>query len=199
MPDPKIILILLFVVASNPWAASNAYADGLKDVKPPLSVPFPWGWVGILFLGLSVIIFYLLLRKRLRTKTAQATIQPQILKHPWEAALERLMNLKQMNWPAQGKLKDYYVELSLIVRQYIEDRFNIHAKEMTTEEFLKSLKDSQALTLKAKTMLKDFLSSSDLVKFAKYGPSAEEVETAWDSAKSFIEQTKGLEPSAQTV
>jgi hypothetical protein len=90
---------------------------------------------------------------------------------------------------------NYYVELSFIIRRYIEDRFDVRAPEMTTEEFLSKVKDMNVLSDEQKALLKNFLSYCDLIKFAKYGSTYEEMEASFESAKKFIGQTKEIEVS----
>ncbi len=66
---------------------------------------------------------------------------------------------------------------------------------MTTEEFLISARDAVELISEHKNLLKEFLLCCDLVKFAKYAPSVDEVNSIFDSAKNFIDQTKENEPT----
>ena len=47
-----------------------------------------------------------------------------------------LNRLRAQGLIEQGQFEDYYVQLSSIVRHYLEDRFHLRAPEMTTEEFL---------------------------------------------------------------
>jgi len=92
--------------------------------------------------------------------------------------------------PGKGEIKKYYYILSDILRKYIEDRFNIKAPEMTTPEFLVYLKDSKELSAQQKEILKDFLVHCDMVKFAKYGPSAKEIDESFDIVIKFVNETK---------
>ena len=92
----------------------------------------------------------------------------------------------------RGLFKDYYSEISAIIRSYLEDRFALNAPEMTTEEFLNSLRDSGSLSTERKEPLKSFLNACDLVKFAKYLPPSSEVEAVFMTAKKFVEETKDV-------
>ena len=107
----------------------------------------------------------------------------------WFDALEELEAIKGAFTQA-GDVKDYYARISDCVRDYIERLFKVNAPEMTTEEFLESLKDSQALPPAEKDLLKQFMSACDLVKFAKYKPTVEEISSVLSSAKKFIEETR---------
>ncbi|MCA9399895.1 MAG: hypothetical protein KC618_09100, partial [Candidatus Omnitrophica bacterium] len=72
---------------------------------------------------------------------------------------------------------------------------SIKASEMTTEEFLLHLRNSDKLTSQHKQILKDFLSSCDLVKFAKHVPGDSEIQDGINAARDLIQQTKPAESS----
>jgi len=105
-------------------------------------------------------------------------------------AYEALAELEKKDFIRQGQTKAYYVELSNIVRHYLENRFNIRAPEMTTEEFLLKVKEDSSLSVEHKGLLRDFLVTSDLVKFAKYQPAKQEASLALASARRLVDQTK---------
>ena len=98
--------------------------------------------------------------------------------------------LARQHYPEEGKFKLFYSGLSDIVRHYLEDQIHIKAPEMTTEEFLNSLKNSSALKFEHKQVLKDFLNGCDMVKFAKYRPDAHDAQANFNLAKKLIEETK---------
>ena len=112
------------------------------------------------------------------------------VKPPYEIAYERLRELAEAHLPEKGKIKEYYIELSGIIRYYLEARFNLRAPEMTTEEFLVKLRTEGELIPEHKNLLREFLLHSDLVKFARYGPSVREIDLSFKSAKRLIDQTK---------
>ena len=75
------------------------------------------------------------------------------------------------------------------MRVYIELRFGLMAPERTTEEFLEEVRRSRSLETRHKALLDDFLSSCDLVKFARYSPTTTEIEDAFNAARDFIQET----------
>ena len=169
------------------------YAEEIRDVRPP--VDFPPNYT-FLFLCLGVLIaaglFHLYKYWSLHTRKKGAA--PAIILSPWDAAFQRLNELRRKDLPGLGKTKEYFSELSFITRLYIEERFNIRAPDMTTEEFLLSLKRSPQLNERQKDLLKDFLNSCDMVKFAKYGPTESEIENSFQFVKKFIDETKEVPP-----
>jgi hypothetical protein len=104
-------------------------------------------------------------------------------------ALEALRKLRESDLLATGQIKAFYIELSEIVRRYIEGRYFVPALELTTGELMDDLKQV-TLEPDARDMLRDLLELSDLVKFAKYAPATEEHERALQLAESFVETTK---------
>ncbi|NIP95469.1 MAG: hypothetical protein GWO24_19305 [Akkermansiaceae bacterium] len=97
--------------------------------------------------------------------------------------------------PGKGEMKPFYQRISDILRHYIENRFGLHAPERTTEEFLGELGSGQALDPAHKPLLGKFLSHCDLVKFAEYQPSRDDIQSTFDSCKDFILETKDTAPS----
>ena len=83
--------------------------------------------------------------------------------------------------------------ISDILRHYIEHRFDLRAPERTTEEFLIELQYTDALSESDKGDLGEFLTHCDMVKFAKYSPTTEQIQQTFDLVKSFIEKTKSDE------
>lgn len=191
-----IVLILLLFSVGNVFAQET---PDIRDIHPPVNFPFnflPLIIIGvILFIAalIFLIIFFLKKRKKKKIET------PQIMKSAYEIACEALQTLKAKNLPSQGKIKQYYVELSDIVRHYIENQLSIRAPEMTTEEFLFHLKDSGGLSLAHKDLLKAFLNQCDMVKFARYGPSQAEIEESFIRAKRFIDEAKTIVTTPKEV
>ena len=164
----------------------------MRDIKGPVGLPVLINrylfLAGVLFfVALGVCAGYLL--KKNKEKQA-------IPKKPaHEIAYEQLEELRLKDYIRQGKIKEYYTEVSDIIRHYLENRFALRAPEMTTEEFLESARDAAALISEHKNLLKEFLLCSDLVKFARYAPSADEVNAIFDSAKHFVDETKENDPA----
>ena len=114
-------------------------------------------------------------------------------------AYQALERLKAKDLPRFGKIKEYYIELSDIVRRYMENRFSFRAPEMTTEEFLYFLRESDRLKGAHKNLLKQFLNHCDLVKFAKYGPTGQEIDGSFNFAKKLVDETKDIAEQTEKV
>ena len=75
----------------------------------------------------------------------------------------------------------------------------MRAPELTTEEFLEDLRDSDVLVQSHKDLLKEFLQHCDLVKFAEHMPATSEIQQAFDACKRFILETQALAPRTNAV
>ena len=163
----------------------------LKDVSPPIDYPFPLAVV--LLTGLALLCFFILLiflLSKIRKKKIKIPNVPKIT--PWDKAYEELKRLELSDLLTQGLLNQYYSILSGIIRSYFEERFNIRAPEMTTEEFLISLKTSKELNEFQKETLKNFMTSCDMVKFAKYTPDVSEAHKSLQLARKIVDETKRI-------
>ncbi|MBY0400858.1 BatD family protein, partial [Myxococcota bacterium] len=110
----------------------------------------------------------------------------------YEIARGELDSLLAKGRPAAETLDAFYVELSLIVRRYLENRFALRSPELTTEEFLGEMGRSPDLARSHQQLLRDFLVQADLVKFAGYRPEAAIVGQSIAAAERFLEDTRDL-------
>jgi hypothetical protein len=161
--------------------------DDLASFAEPLDLPRSYAWVGwVIGCGgilLAVAVFAL---SRIRRSTVRAT-ERQLT--PRELALQRLDELWR-DEATRSEVKDFYVHLTDIVRQYIEGTTEIHAPERTTEEFLREIGAGKTFSLEERQRFRDFLEAADLVKFAAHRPGAEDMEDAYSRARRFV----GVEP-----
>ncbi len=165
----------------------------IRDIAGPVSMPRPDHTrlmigllAGVLVLGL--ISGAIMLRKRGRSH-ARAVAR----KSAHEIAREELAALIAEDLPGRGMIKQFYQRLSGILRHYIENRFSLRAPELTTEEFLEQLRNTDQLGIDHKNLLRDFLQHCDLVKFAALAPATSEIQQTFDACKRFIEETMVVE------
>ena len=180
----NLFLSFYFILLETPCALS-AEESNLRDIKGPIAGGHDFFLiVAIVFLliFLTGALFYALLRKKKNLRL------PSPLPH--EVAYEALQTLGRREFIKQGKVQEYYVELSKIIRRYLEHRFSSHISEMTTEECLLTIQDKKEFSSEERIRLNDFLSHCDLVKFAGYIPSSEEMEWSFKEGQKIIDQTK---------
>jgi hypothetical protein len=153
---------------------------------PDPTVPLIIGIAAFLALGGGTALFLYL--KYFRKRREQISTVPA-----HELAYGRLAALVEQDLIGKGEVKLFHFVISDILRRYIEDRFRLHAPEQTTEEFLADLKDRDLFDGNQKTLLKEFLSHCDLVKFAEHAPQAAEIQRTFDTCRDFIQATEDRE------
>lgn len=172
----------------NPLAAAGAATNGLRDIKPPVDIPNPWFWVWLALSALALAGFLFWVWKRWQKK---AEVPPA-------PALPAHMRAKQKLQEALALIaqpKEFCILVSDTIRWYVEERFNFHAPERTTEEFLYELQETDLLLPDQKESLSEFLKRCDLVKFARYEPVEPELHDLHGAAMRLVEETEPILPS----
>ena len=136
-------------------------------------------------------IYWFVIKKRKTTEDAPTyrTLPP------YEEALLKLNELDEKLLWQNNKIKEYYSELTEIIRGYIERELKVPALENTTDEVLEMIQDfknSDTIETSKETIakLKDLLREADLVKFAKSKPLAIEIEDDRRDAEHIIGNLK---------
>ena len=172
----------------------------IRDIKKPIEVELSWldyvkmhyqkVLIGLLILLVIFVLYKFLMREKTEVvvvEKAKPKIAPHII------ALKKLYDLNGKKLWQKNKVKMYYTDLSEIVREYIENRFNVPALEQTTIEIISSIQHKSEINSDQKAALKDLLQLSDMVKFAKFKTLADENSKMYESALNFIEVTKQIE------
>lgn len=173
----------LLLPAPSPASNSVAQLD-IRPVKAPVAIPSGWAWLwwtlGALVLAAAAYWLWRYWQKKRRQPT------PEIIIPPHRRARERLRGaLALLDQP-----EPFCVLVSDVIRQYLEERFELHAPDRTTEEFLSELQFNPVLTPTQKLSLGDFLGRCDLVKFARYDPTQAELKALYDAAMRLVDETE---------
>ena len=104
---------------------------------------------------------------------------------PIERAWAELDRLLKKGLPGRGRYKDFYVELTMVVRRYVQRKYGIRAPHLTTEEFLHECGASEGRICDT-AALRKFLESADMVKFAGVEATPEMADDATDSARGYL-------------
>lgn len=113
----------------------------------------------------------------------------------YEIARARLDALLGRDVPQDAAgIEAFFVEISAVIRRYLEDRFELRAPELTTEEFLAVAGNSGALSHDHQSLLRDFLRQADLVKFAGVEASEKDIRRSAELAVRFLEETRENAP-----
>lgn len=174
----------------------------IYDIKQPISVSYTfldwlkdnWYWIVFPLLGIALLIGLIwYLRKKPKVEPVVQVSKPTI--PPDVTALKQLKELKDKKLWQQEEVKQYHIELSDIVREYLEKRYAIKTHEKTTDEIFAGLKRI-AITDENKSKLKHILVLADLVKFAKEKPLPAENEESLEIAIDFVVATKQTDKPA---
>jgi len=181
-----------------PFEVASVVPQGAGDeLKPargrlePLREPgAAWPWIVALLVAALVaapLAYRYIAAARVRERRRTA----------YEVARSRLDALLARGIPAEPQAIDaFFVELTAIIRRYLEDHFELRAPELTTEEFLNVASGSPDLNEDHQRFLRDFLRRADMVKFARFIPSSADIESAASAASRFLDQTRAATHAA---
>lgn len=177
-----------------------AQTDSLKNIAPIKEIireEKNWKdymWIYIVF-GVIVLIGVILwflpkIIGRKEGKSIEKKSAP-IVRPAHEISLEKLHKLQKEKIWKQGRVKEFQSELTYILREYLENRYNINALEQTTGEIVDSL---QKIKIKTEDIeiIKNILQIADMVKFAKAKPEEDINQKFLDDTIDFVERTKEI-------
>jgi hypothetical protein len=178
--------------------STRTSAKSIRDIMAPFKI-YPsrkliLQWVALVLLSIGIIAFAVWVIRYVNLKIKLARMSPK------ERALYELEQLIKESLISKGKIKDFYLELTMIVRRYIERAHKIKAPELTTEEFLQAITKNPHFSKAVVEKLKAFLETSDLVKFAAYRPDQKIIDDSLRTAEDYIktdEATAAEEKRAQ--
>jgi len=187
MAETEALLLTVHTIAVDTTLA-------IKDIKEPLSAPITFmemlPYIVIALLVFGVIIGSIFLIRYLNNRKKPKPLVRQKPKMPAHVlALQALENLWQKKLYQAGYIKQYYSELTDIVRIYIEDRWDIAAMEMVSSEIIAAL-SSLAIPAETTRKLEQVLRLADMVKFAKSNPLADESSASYQHIVDFVQATK---------
>lgn len=215
----------LFYIAPLPFVSGDdtVWSDGLTlnvvqpfemdttdmaitDIKGVYKAPvwwwgiFRWVLLAVLLAGVGVAGYYLityLQRRKLEEAGNEVVTEP--LRPADEVALEKLDAIKEKKIWQQGQVKEYYTQLTDVVREYIACRFEVSSVEQTSDETLRDIRPLLSERKDLYDQLRKMLTLADLVKFAKWSTTPDENELSLRNAYTFVKETtiKSLEDGAE--
>ena len=138
-------------------------------------------WVVLLVLILLGFVGLIFLKKQ---KVRALTLQERSLKA-----------IREMDF-IHTKPEEFYVKLSDILRGYIEETYEIKALEMSGTEFVNRIRFSKVFSEDEKIKLKNFVDTSELIKFAKADATQDMMKNAAQSAVVFVNSMKQQEEAS---
>lgn len=180
------------IVVETTLAGQGAAIEAPGEPFGPRSMRW-WYVLGGVLLGTLLLALWSLRSSVRRTQPAEVALPPHVKA---QRALARLRNLPRTT---AAQVEAFYVEVSDVLRTYLEERFGLHAPERTTEEFLRELEGGDRLAREHRTGLERFLSQCDLVKFAAVVPGEAEHLAVFRLAEGFVESTRADRVPARTA
>jgi len=157
--------------------------NGLHDIKPPVEI-FDWlkfslQCLAVLALVVAAYFLWKWWKKRQANRPAAKPVPP----------FTRVLNRLRESRRFLADPKIFCTEVSDAIRVYLEEEFHLPASERTTEEFLQEAMASPALHEDSRSLLEQFLTQCDLVKFARMEPSTDELEVILSKSTQFVEES----------
>lgn len=167
--------------------------DKFFPPHPHMELPFAWSdWRGVTYATISLILLlaiaFALFDRARKGKPIVRIIRRVKKLPPHEVAISEINRIKTARMWAEEDSKEYYTLLTDALRNYIQERYNFSAMEMTSGEIIQHLlevSDEQALQ-----ELKEIFRTADLVKFAKWSTFMGENDANLVAAMEYINQTK---------
>ena len=164
-------------------------ATEIRDIKPPRKAPRdltkPALYAAGVFAGFVILI--LLVVWIVRRRRAKEFVEPA--EPPYEKAMRRLGAAKKLPRETHEEMKEYYVVLSAIVRDYLDGRFMIPAPLLTTRQLEHFIEQEPSRAPFEAQGILNVLGGADFVKFARYMPDDEIAAADFETVKSFIQKT----------
>lgn len=171
--------------------------EDIKDLKDIFDVPLTFREVlpyilAALLAGVLIFLGIKYGRKLRKNEPLLGIKKPELPPHI--VALKALEELKKKKLWENNHVKEYYSELTDIVRLYIEKAMAVNAMEMTTDEIKNELIRIK-LSEELRKQLIGVLTLADLVKFAKHQPISFDHESCYNKCLDFVKETA---PKMQT-
>jgi hypothetical protein len=155
--------------------------DEIEDIRPPISGP-PALWIVAL---LAILLLLAIVAYFLWPNPKAVVARPPL---PKEQARKRLERAKARI--SADSSYDFSIEISDILRSFIEQQFGIRAVRQTTIEFLNEASQTSHFDLSHQERLRHFLHTCDAIKFARAAAGKAESEALFEQASAFVEEVK---------
>jgi len=170
----------------------------MRDIKPPMSIPFQMtAWLYWVLGAIAVLIIVILAAvfwKRPKQEL-EAPAEPIIPADVW--ALGELRKLRLGPLLRDKASKQLSIAVSEIIRTYMERRYGMNAMDMTTEEIMTALEETE-IAKEIDAEFGEFFSITDLIKFAKYLPPDGSLIDILDQAEKIVQETKSAKTLAES-
>jgi hypothetical protein len=161
--------------------ATSKAPEEIEDIRPPIAGP-PALWLVLLLASLLVLaIIAYFLWPNPKAKVVRPPLPKEIARTRLEKAKARI---------STDSSYEFSVEVSDILRSFIEQQFGIKAVRQTTIEFLTEAAKTSHFDLAHQEILRHFLDACDAIKFARVPAGKAESEALFEQASAFVEEAK---------
>jgi hypothetical protein len=196
MPDKSAKVMLAEAVPIKVKSLIENAGDSadIRPVKAPYE--FKRNYVPYIIAGGVLLLFLAgaLIWWRMRKREAEAALIDT--RPPWEIAYEKLALLQTSPLLLDARYKEFYVELTEIVREFLGRIYKINVLDMTTEEFLDQYR-GMTLPEDLFEQTSALLTHADLVKFAKYVPERIRADGDFETAHAIVNLVRAEEERRQ--
>jgi hypothetical protein len=147
-------------------------------------------WAILLFLAIIATLVYFLAFYKKGRKPTFFKVKPDEPAHV--IALEKLESIRKEKIWSRGQIKEFHVQVTDVIREYLENRFGIQAIEMTSSEILDITSCTTGINDTDQMKLRQILEIADAVKFAKYQALQNENDLSLRNSFEFVESTKEI-------
>lgn len=162
----------------------------IRDIAPIERIPytfwevFRWVLLALALAAIGLGVWWFLSHRK-QVQQALGLAAPVDTRDPYQRAMDGLGELREKRLWQSGKVKEYYTELTDIVRRFIEEGTGIRATDMTSDETVEEVENGH---WKAESdLLRKVFATADLVKFAKGEPLPHEHEASLSQTVDFVE------------
>jgi len=181
----------LFIVQTVP-VDTTLTIKPIKEVIEVKVINYTWIFIVcglLLFTGIGVIIYFVFFKNKIKIAIKEKVNTISY----YDKTIQLLKELDANKLWQKDDLKQYYSELTEILRSYMEKRFGINALESTSDEIIAQLNNVDLSAVQIE-YIRFILELADLVKFAKSRPLQNENIQAMQNAFAFVETTKPADP-----
>lgn len=160
--------------------------NDMADLKNIHKEPKNWTdylWIGWILGGLAILALLIYWVNRRKPKTTLQTRSTRL--SPTELAQKKLAHLEQQQLWQKGDIKTYYAELSSIIREYLDGRFQTDSLKKGADEALQNIQKWE-LTPAQQQAVRTLLTNADLAKFAKGQPGEAYHGKAMEDAREIV-------------
>ncbi len=166
----------------------------INPLKPQGEIKPDYSYLKRMFLYALVVflillaLFFLLrkLYRKFKGIEKKEKEKPVVLDPPCIEVKNMLSKLLSSTLLKEGRVKEFFVELSEIAKRFLGRVFEFDYDSKTSEEVMFLLKGK--VNMDEESLIKDFFNVSDLVKFAKYIPEQSEINSTVNTLYQLVDK-----------